>query len=146
MNAEYEKAIRLVNNDEARFVAVLGNGEKILSSDGGIAFLYSLAAKEGALSGAFVADRIVGAAAAFLAIKAGVRELYARVMSARAGKLLSAHGVSFTFSVMTDAVRNRADSDECPMEKAVAGISDPERAYIAIGAALEALKTRKNAP
>ena len=68
MNAEYEKAIRLVNNDEARFVAVLDNGEKIASSESGIAFLYSLAAKEGALSGAFVADRIVGAAAAFLAI------------------------------------------------------------------------------
>lgn len=142
MNAEYEKAIRLVNNDEARFVAVLGNSEKILSSDGGIAFLYSLAAKEGALSGAFVADRIVGAAAALLAIRAGVKELYARVMSARAGKLLSAHGVSFTFSVMTNAVRNRADTDECPMEKAVAGISDPEQAYIAVGNALKALKTK----
>ena len=142
MNAGYEKAIRLVNADEARFVAVLKNGKEILSSDGGIAFLYSLAAEAGALSGAFVADRIVGAAAAFLAIRAGVRELYARVISARAEKLLNAYGVPFTFSVMTNAVRNRADTDECPMEKAVAGISDPEQAYIAVGNALKSLKTK----
>lgn len=146
MKAEYEDAIRLVNDDEARFVAVTASGERMVSSDAGIAFLYSVATESGALSGGFVADRIVGLAAAFLAIRAGVRELYARVLSERAKDILIAHGVSLTYSVLTKAVRNRSDTDECPMEKAVAGLTDAESAYIALGKALEAAKTRKNAP
>ena len=84
------------------------------------------------LRGASVADKIVGRAAAMLMVYGGVCEVYASVISNGALDLLKENGIECRFSNTTIAISNRRGDGICPMEKTVAPIKDPERAYLAL--------------
>lgn len=94
------------------------------------------------LKGFSAADKIVGKAAAMLLIVAGVKEVFATVMSKQAEEVLSKHGVRFSCDTPTDAIVNRSGTDLCPMEKAVGDIEDPQAALQAIKQTLAILKIR----
>lgn len=87
-----------------------------------------MAEDENALRGAAVADRIVGRAAAFLAVYGGVRAVYGEVMSEGAVSVLKAAGIAYSYKTLTDRIINRRGDGPCPMEQAVAGITDPAQA------------------
>ncbi len=78
------------------------------------------------------ADKIVGKAAAMLYIILGVTEVYADVMSEAGSQMLTSHGITAYYGTLTKEIRNRQDTDICPMDKAVLNISDPAEAYAAI--------------
>ena len=79
-----------------------------------------------------MADKVVGAGAAFLYILLGVDEIYAKVISTRAEELLKSNGISVTFGMLVNEIRNRAGSDRCPIEAVVEGIFEPDEALLAI--------------
>lgn len=81
------------------------------------------------LRGASVADKIVGRAAAMIMVYAGVREVYASVMSNGAVEVLRDAGVEFSYSMTAIAISNRRGDGICPMERTVAPIQDAETAY-----------------
>lgn len=81
------------------------------------------------LCGACVADKIVGRAAAMLMIYAGVREVFASVISNGAISLLRENGIDVSYSMTAIAISNRRGDGICPMERAIAPVSDPETAY-----------------
>lgn len=81
------------------------------------------------LRGASVADKIVGRAAAMIMIYAGVKEVYTSVISTRALDLLKEYSIPCIYVNTCDAVANRRGDGICPMERAVAPIHDPEKAY-----------------
>ena len=81
------------------------------------------------LRGASVADKIVGRAAAMIMIYAGVKEVYASVISNGALEVLLDAGVNVIYSMTAIAISNRRGDGICPMERSVAPISDPEEAY-----------------
>ncbi len=81
------------------------------------------------LRGFSVADKIVGKAAALLFIKAEIRSVYAEVLSIPAQEILERYRIPVRFETLTDRIINRAGTDSCPMEKAVAPIDDPETAF-----------------
>ncbi len=89
------------------------------------------------LNGYSAADKVVGKAAAFLFVIAGVRSIYARVISQPALLVLQSNGISVCYDETTEHIINRAGTDFCPMEKAVLAVSDLKMAYTVI------LKTRK---
>lgn len=68
------------------------------------------------LSGASVADKVVGKGAAALMALGGVRELYAGVISRPALKLLREQGITVEFDAETPAIINRAGTGPCPVE------------------------------
>ncbi|MBX5326181.1 MAG: DUF1893 domain-containing protein [Candidatus Bathyarchaeia archaeon] len=84
--------------------------------------------KEG-LSGSFVADRVVGRAAALLCVYCEVSAVYAVVLSRGGKDVLENNGVAFEFEDLVPNVLNKQKTDVCPFEKAVANISKPEKAY-----------------
>ncbi|MBR6676769.1 MAG: DUF1893 domain-containing protein [Clostridia bacterium] len=84
------------------------------------------------LKGASVADKIVGRAAAMIMIYAGVKEVYASVISNAAIEILKEADISVTYSMSAIAISNRRGDGICPMERAVAPIKDPEAAYKAL--------------
>lgn len=86
----------------------------------------------GFLKDASVADKIVGRAAAMIMIYAGVKEVYASVISNAAIEALKEAGISVTYSMSAIAISNRRGDGICPMERAVAPIKDPEAAYKAL--------------
>lgn len=109
----------------------------------GVAPMLGFIAENVNLKGYFVADKIVGKAAASLFVLAGIKEVYAEVASEAAKEYLEAHSVRFSCGKLVSKIINRAGTGICPMEEAVSDISEPEECHRAILARLAELKAQK---
>jgi len=114
---------------KARCVAVNDAGLLISEKRGILPMIEWLEEDPECLRGASVADKIVGRAAAMLMVYGGVCEVYASVISNGALDLLKENGIECRFSNTTIAISNRRGDGICPMEKAVAPIKEPQKAY-----------------
>lgn len=92
------------------------------------------------LTGFSAADKVVGKAAAMLFVLAGIKEIYASVMSEQAVKIFSQHGIKYSYCTLAQAIINRAGTGSCPMEEAVKDIENPSDAFDAIKQKLDFLK------
>lgn len=126
-------------------VAVCRAGEVMTRDGRGIAPLLAIASEESVLRGASVADLIVGKAAAMLMVRAGVSEVYAEVMSEAGERTLSEHDIPHSCGLLVPYIIDRTGKDVCPMERAVADVSDPAEAYAVLSARLEELKRARTA-
>jgi hypothetical protein len=81
------------------------------------------------LCGAVIVDKIVGRAAAMLAVLGGAAGVYGLTMSASARDYLSACGIPAEAEVCTERILNRSGTGWCPMEQAVLDIDDPAEGY-----------------
>lgn len=107
--------IRLLH--EKQCSCVIANGEVRVFMQRGVADLYELLDREpGFLKGAFVADKVVGKAAAALMILGGVKELYADVISLPALTLLRDSAVKADSAEVVPYIKNRDQSGWCPLE------------------------------
>jgi len=129
-------------NLEGHSICLCKNGGIITDDGRGISPMMRFIAEGRDLSGCSAADVIVGKAAAMLFVKAGVAEVYGRVMSAAGRDFLSRHHIPCSWDTLTEAIINRRGDDICPMEKAVADIYTAEEGYEALKAKLIALQKR----
>lgn len=83
-----------------------------------------------------LADRVVGKAAALLAVRAGVRAVWAEVMSQPARDVLGERGVLVEAGHVVPFVQGRQPGQMCPMESLVALMRDPEEGSRMLWAAL----------
>ncbi len=86
------------------------------------------------------ADKVIGNGAAFLYVLLNVRKVYAEVISISAYKTLTDNNISVQYDVMTEIIRNRSNTGQCPIEAAVSGITEPSEALSAIRNKLKELK------
>lgn len=121
-------------------LALCRGGEVVTSDLRGVMPMLGFLREGRDLSGFCAADRVVGRAAAMLFAKAGVRAVYAEVMSDGAVALLAAHGIDALCDVRTAAIENRQKTGLCPMESAVAGIEDIDAGIAAICRRAEELR------
>ncbi len=84
---------------------------------------------EEGLSGWSVADRVVGAGAAWLYTLLHPAMVYAPVMSRRATAILTQYGVPYTCDEVAESILNRTGTGLCPMEEATADAADPSRRW-----------------
>lgn len=124
-----EEAKSKLHESDASLVA-LKNGEVRISHKKGIAPIMTLLEEDAEfLRGAYVADRIIGKAAALLLIHAGIERLYARTISEHAVQALDDHFMSYEYDKLVPHIINREGTGICPMEKLVLEISEPGEAY-----------------
>lgn len=121
-------------------LALCRGGEVVTSDRRGVMPMLGFLREGRDLSGFCAADRVVGRAAAMLFAKAGVRAVFAEVMSDGAAALLAAHGIDASCDVRTAAIENRQKTGLCPMESAVAGIEDIDAGIAAIRRRAEELR------
>ena len=127
MKADLKKAIDLLSGGE--YTCVLCKGDIILTStERGVKPLLNWLSEEKDLSGFCVADKVAGKAAAFLYVMLGVDTVYASIMSKEAVNILSKNGIEFLYDLSVTAIRNRINTDLCPMEKALQDVEDPQAA------------------
>lgn len=120
----------------------LCKGDALLISDlKGISPMMGFIEEGRDLSGWSAADTIVGKAAAFLFVYAGISEVYAEVLSEEGAKVLNAHGIPFICGKKVPYIINRRGDDICPMEKAVLPLTDPAQALEALKAKLKELRS-----
>jgi len=106
-------------------------------------FLGAIEQLGGKLEGASVADRVVGKAIALLCVYAGIRHVYAEVLSRKAKAVLEENGIPCQLKELVDTILDLSRSGVCPFEKAAADISDPEKAYASFKALLQSFKSGK---
>ncbi len=96
------------------------------------------------LHGFSVADRIVGKAAAMLFVKAGIVEVFSKVISKPAVEFLNKHGIKVSFDTLTERIINRAGTGLCPMEETVKDVEDFEKGYKLLKAKIIEFRKNKN--
>ena len=88
------------------------------------------------------ADRVVGRAAAYLYVLLGVKTVHATVASQAARAVAEQYGLTLTCDTVADAIRNRTDTGNCPMETATEGATSPDDALARIRRTLTALQKK----
>ena len=138
---ELARAREMVASGEAQCVLLVSGKIAVTKTGGGVSPLLEVYDQyKPLMQDAVLADKVIGRAAAFIAIAGGVRSVHAGVMSEDARDLLRQHGADAYCDILVPRILNRNKSDLCPMEKAVAGITDPEEAVDILTAAVEKLK------
>ena len=141
-NSNRDRALAVLRNTDASFVYV--TEEAVLTSEfKGIRRLLALVNEQTSLAEGFVADRIVGKAAALLMVLQGAKYVYADAVDKPALAVFRAHGVNVLFRKLVPIIINRSGDDICPMEKAVLAIDDPQEAFTVLS---ETVKKLMNAP
>lgn len=69
-----------------------------------------------ALQGAVIADKVIGKVAGSILAVAGVKEIYADVMSQYAIPVLEENGIQYEYKNLVDYIQNNDKTGMCPME------------------------------
>ncbi len=113
--------------EEKQCQIVWQRGEEIeISRKHGIQFL--LESVDQGKEGGWIADKVVGKAAAFLMVTLKVQQVFAQVISAPAAAVFQEYHIPFSYQTMTDHIINRAGDGMCPMEKKVWEAKTPAQA------------------
>lgn len=94
------------------------------------------------LSGASVADLVVGKAAAMLFIKAGIKDVDTIIISKPALKVLEEHHITVKYEKLVDNIINRNKTGLCPFESLVLDVDDVSIAYKLIVEKIESFKKK----
>ncbi len=130
--------------DEKQLTLVLAREEGIiaLSRERGVRPMNRLLDGPVRLTGAVVADRVVGKAVALMFLLAGIREVYAGQISTPARNVLEAGDVRVVFGEEVPYVLNRDGSGQCPLEASVLACEDPAEGLSIIRETLEKLQKK----
>ena len=90
-----------------------------------------------------IEDTVVGKAAASLYVLAKIKFIYAHTLSEAAKSYLEKNNVSFKYDKLVKEIRNRSNTDMCPLEKSVIHIDDPVIAKTALENTIQKLMNQK---
>lgn len=115
-NLDLAKTTLLENN----YSIVLVKNNKIVhtSNKNGLAPLLDLYADgKSTLEGAYVADKVIGKAAALILLEANIKKLYADLISENAISVFDKANIDYQYDKKVKEIRNRDNTGMCPMEK-----------------------------
>lgn len=90
-----------------------------------------------------IEDTVVGKAAACLYVLADIKFVYAHTLSEAAKIYLEKNNISYKYDELVKEIRNRTNTDMCPLEKSVIDIDDPILAKEAIEDTVKILMSKK---
>ncbi len=108
----------------------------------GVAPLIEFLESKKDFNGFYVADKIVGLGAAHLYVLLKVKAIWANVISSPAKELLVKNGIDVYCDSEVKYIINRDKTGVCPIESAVKGITDPNKALIVIKETLKKLQNK----
>lgn len=136
---DLERARQILEQDGC--TCVLCRGEEVIRChQRGVAPLLEMLDSRGTAEGFSAADKVVGKAAAMLYARLKVAAIYAEIISMPALETLRKYGIPVEYVQPVEAIRNRTDTGNCPMETTVLGLEDPAQAELAIREKLAQLR------
>lgn len=115
---------------EQGYSCALCSGQKLYTSyQHGITPLIHFLSEGVYFINACAADKVIGKAAALLLVLAGVKRVYAPVISESGLYILSYYGILASCDICVPTILNRAGTGPSPMDEAMDGINDPARAF-----------------
>lgn len=139
-----EKAVNILNQKEYSFV--LYKNEADIKCDIGIGLKPIMAVLREDRRGfeqAVIADKVIGKAAALMAVLGGAQAVHGALMSKTAIRVFETFKIPYTNEVVVPIIENRTQTGMCPLEQAVQDIEDLEEAYNAIEATIAELMKNK---
>lgn len=128
-NEEFINPAVQIKEQSGAAVAVINGGEIFISDERGIKpLLRWLKEDEDFYAGAFVADKIIGRAAAHILLSGGAAAVHGCVMSRGAYEMLTEAGCICTYDILTEMIMNRQGDGMCPMEMTVSEVTDSAEA------------------
>ena len=98
------------------------------------------------LTGAALADRIAGRAAALLSAYIGVSLAYAETISEGALEVFANHKIPCKYDKKVPMILNRDKTNQCPFEHAVSNLQNPQEAFQRLKQAIRTAKQKPNKP
>lgn len=141
---EYDKAKQLIR--EGRAECVLLREGKILHIEKGrgVSPLLAMSKKyDREMAGGEIVDKVIGRAAAAIAINGKVKYVHALIISEDAVEFLKKHDITCSWDLKVKRILNRTRTDLCPLEKSVEGIHDPVKAQKALEAKIRQMMKKK---
>ena len=141
---EYELVCIDGTEELAKLMIRTGQAECVLVKDGEIAAtesghgvsplleMYDKRAAE--MEGSTIVDKVVGRAAASIAVCGKASHVHGELMSEDAVEVLSANGITSSYKQLVPRILNRDMDGLCPLEQSVEGITDPAAALTALRA------------
>lgn len=137
---DLEQAKKYLAEDENATLVLCKENAVYKSQSRGVAPMMQFLEEKVDLTGFSAADKVVGKAAAFLFVLAGVAHIHARLISKPALKTLEKQGIAVTYDAQADYIINRTKTGMCPMEQTVLEIENPQDAFYAIQKKLKELQ------
>ena len=81
------------------------------------------------MAGSTVIDKVIGKAAAYICILSKVGKVYSPLVSESAEAVLAENGIELKALRVIPQIRNRDNTDQCPMEKMADKTGSPEAFY-----------------
>lgn len=133
MSDDLEMARDVMRDQKLAFVVVRRQEILAQSASPGIRDLLQATDQLGPkLAGAALADKVVGKAVAMIAWHAGIREIYAGLLSDLARYELQRAGIPYEYERSIPMILNRDGTDMWPLEKTVYGLVEPGLAVAAL--------------
>ena len=138
------EAVSLIRREEAGAVLVKGGVIVAIEPNGpGVKPLLRLHdLRADVLKGAWVVDKVVGRAAAAIALDGGAARVHGLLMSEAAKALLGEHGVPASADETVPQILNRNRDGLCPLEDAVKGQDVPAKMVKAIRSRIKKLMSK----
>ena len=92
---------------------------------------------------AYLMDKVIGKAAAMVAICGKVKFVHAELICDSAVEILEKHNIKVTYTKRVKDILNRRRDGLCPMEKTVLNISCPAQGVTALEAAVAKMKAQR---
>lgn len=130
-------AIRTLRSNGSSIV--FARNGRIVHEDNGrgvSCYVRALESKRESLKKSALADTIAGRAVALLSVYAGIKLAYADTISQGAAEILVHHRIPFTYSRIVPVILNRNKTDQCPFEKMISNLQDPENVFLCLTQAL----------
>ena len=136
-----QQARALINDGKAECVLIRNGSIIAAKRGGGVSPLLTFHDDSPELiKGSVVVDKVIGRAAAFIAISAGASHVHGEIMSQDAESLLTKHHIASSHHRMVPRILNRKRNGLCPLEKSVKGTDDPAKAMTSLRKTIEKLK------
>lgn len=130
MNSRLEQAKSLLEERKVSCVILRDGKAPAFSEEIGIKpLMKELRQDKGAFAGGVIADKVVGKAAALMAVLGKAEAVYGSVMSESAEEVFLRYGVEYEFCERVPYIENRTKTGQCPLEASVVDVWDPEEAF-----------------
>lgn len=125
MTDEQKLAVDELNNTDYSLIIVKNNNVQYRSKEESVSSIVSLMDNEpDLLKDSIVADKIIGRAVAMVCDHASVKYCYGSIISEGAVDIFNRNNLPFNFNQKVKAIRNRDNTDLCPIEKLTQNTND----------------------
>ncbi|MDO4165118.1 MAG: DUF1893 domain-containing protein [Bacteroides sp.] len=131
--SKMEEAKKLIQEGKAECVLIKGDTIYAQERGHGVSpLLVMYDERKEAMANATLVDKVIGRAAASIAICGKVKHVHGELMSEDAIEYLNNNGITTSYTKLVHRILNRKMDGLCPLEQSVEGINDAEKALVSL--------------